>query len=116
MEIKTLRNIFIGMILGALLMGVGGVLTYKFIGKVEDKLDVVKGAKEVVDEESVVTKVVEKATPSVVTVSISKTNIGGGNMFPGWDIFGDFFGVRIISFRFTVAINRSANFVDQFGG
>lgn len=34
---------------------------------------VVSGKLEVVDEESMVTKVVEKATPSVVTVSISKT-------------------------------------------
>ncbi|MFZ2153078.1 MAG: trypsin-like peptidase domain-containing protein [Microgenomates group bacterium] len=93
MEVKTLKTIFIGMVLGAMLMGAGGVVTYKLLGKIENKLNVVSGgSKEIVDEESVVTKVVEKATPSVVTVTISKTNVISGNMFPGWDIFGDFFG------------------------
>lgn len=48
--------------------------------------------REVVDEESVVTTVVDKATPSVVTVSISKTNVLNDNLFPGFDMFGDFFG------------------------
>ena len=93
MEIKTLKNIFIGMILGGFLMVTGGVIVYKLIGKIDKKLAVVSGTKEVMEEESVVTRVVERATPSVVTVSISKTNVvGGSNMFPGWDIFGDFFG------------------------
>lgn len=47
------------------------------------------GKREIVDEESVVTKVVEKATPSVVTVSISKTKVLSD---PFSEMFGDFFG------------------------
>jgi len=46
---------------------------------------------EVLDEESVVTRVVEKASPSVVTVSISKTNVVSA--MPGFDFFGDFFNL-----------------------
>jgi len=50
----------------------------------------IKNSQTIIDEESVVTKVVEEATPSVVTVSISKIQVI--NSFPfGFDIFGDFF-------------------------
>ena len=73
------------MVLGVVIAGafVAGVLT-------ERKETVIQsGKKEIVDEESVVTKVVEEATDSVVTVSISKTTILNANPF---DIFGDFFG------------------------
>ena len=71
-----------------LLLGV--VVAIAFLGGrlTERKETVVQsGKKEIVDEESVVTKVVEEATPSVVTVSISKTTILNANPF---DIFGDF--------------------------
>lgn len=46
--------------------------------------------REVVNEESVVTSVVESATPSVVTVSISKTQVYSADPF---DFFGSFFGI-----------------------
>lgn len=62
---------------------VGIRLIDKITGKIDKVESVINGKREIVDEESVVTTVVEKATPSVVTVSISKTNI---------DFFGGFFG------------------------
>jgi serine protease Do len=47
-------------------------------------------SREVVDEESVITRVVEQATPSVVTVSISKTRVLNTDPF---DMFGEWFGM-----------------------
>ena len=67
-----MKNIVLGMILGALLMVVGGVLTYKILNKIDGKVSLTSKTREVIDEESLVTKVVEKANPSVVTVSVSK--------------------------------------------
>jgi serine protease Do len=59
-----------------------GVLLEKSRPKINNNSKIVK---ELVDAESVVTKVVEQATPSVVTVSISKTQVIT-------DFFGQFFG------------------------
>jgi len=56
-------------------------------------ISVINGTKEIVDEESVVTRVVEQATPSVVTVSISKVNILNSDPFSDFNFFGDFFNV-----------------------
>lgn len=86
MDRKTLRGIFIGLLLSGAVF-VAGVI-YGRGGKIE----IGQVSKEVVNEESVVTKVVEKATPSVVTVSISKVNIINNNPF-GFDFFGDFFNI-----------------------
>jgi len=71
-----------------ILLGVGGVggflVTKKFLGS--DVL--VQNKVEVVDEESVAIKVVEKATPSVVTVSINKDVVNTNTL----DLFQQFFG------------------------
>ncbi|MBP9818180.1 trypsin-like peptidase domain-containing protein [Candidatus Shapirobacteria bacterium] len=103
MDIKTLRNIFVGMLMGIILTGavVGGAvfeklvgikLVDKVLGKLEKNNTLISGTKEIVDEETVVTKVVEKATPSVVTVSISKTNVVSADPFSGFDLFNGLFG------------------------
>lgn len=72
MEAKTFKGILIGLFLGIVMM----ILGWKFFDGVAGKFfknnETVNVKREVVDEESIVTKVVENATPSVVTVSISK--------------------------------------------
>jgi len=99
MEEKTLRTFLFGLGIGTIVVGAfftGGLANRMgWIGgdKGKNSSGLFKQTKEVVDEESVVTKVVEKSTPSVVTVSISKTNMVGRNLPPGWDIFGEFFNV-----------------------
>lgn len=95
-----MKKFLLGLGLGIVLMGsfIGGALADrvnglkildKFLKKGADNLAVIEGKKEIVDEESVVTRAVEEATPSVVTVSISKTRILSADPF---DFFGDFFG------------------------
>ncbi|RLC35411.1 hypothetical protein DRH14_01035 [Candidatus Shapirobacteria bacterium] len=49
--------------------------------------------RQVLNEESVVTNVVDKVGSSVVTVSISKTRVLRDNLFGGMDFWGDFFGL-----------------------
>ena len=100
-----MKNFVLGLLVGIALMGsmVAGALVDRIEGiKILDRIafrrdvggeTVITKGREVVDEESVVTKVVEQATDSVVTVSISKTNIVGGNLFPGFDFWGDFFNM-----------------------
>lgn len=77
MEIKTLKGIFIGLFFGILVV----VFGFFIFNKKPVLLNSTVVKKEIIDEESVVTKVVEQATPSVVTVSIVKPKV---NM----DIFG----------------------------
>ena len=77
MDQKTFKTLFAGVLLGCLL--VGGMNTFLKSKKVETVQTIVK--KEIIDEESVVTKVVEQATPSVVTVSIVRPKVST-------DIFG----------------------------
>ena len=74
MDKKIVKIFLVGLVLGMVMMGsVGmGVLIEK--SRLNPKSDI-KVQKELVDSESVVTKVVEQATPSVVTVSISKTQV-----------------------------------------
>ncbi|MFA5895222.1 MAG: trypsin-like peptidase domain-containing protein [Candidatus Shapirobacteria bacterium] len=100
MDEKTLKTFLFGLGIGAVVVGaffMGGVasrLGWMGGSSLSGKQNsTVNQTREIVDEESVVTKVVEKATPSVVTVSISKTNLIGSNLPPGWDIFGEFFNV-----------------------
>lgn len=85
MKMNTRKSILAGMIIGAGLVVAGGLLAYKFMGKTS----IIGGTKEIVDEESLTTKVVEKATPSVVTVSISKS-VQPLDPFSGW---GNFWGI-----------------------
>jgi serine protease Do len=83
METKTLKTFLLGLGMGILVMGAyfTGTLSKKIVTTTTET------KKEVVDEESVVTKVVEQATPSVVTVSISKTSVINSPFF-GMDMFG----------------------------
>jgi serine protease Do len=85
MEVKTLKGVFIGLILGVVLVSLGFVFFGKLADKKEAKNETVVN-KEVVNEESVVTSVVEKATPSVVTVSISKTKTDPLNFLNNNDV------------------------------
>lgn len=78
--------IVLGMVIGGGLMGLGGWLTKTLANNGSSVLERVV---QVSSEESVVTKVVEKATPSVVTVSISKVN-KVFDPFAGFDFFGGF--------------------------
>ena len=96
---NLLTGLGIGVVLTLAVLGgaildrkVGIKLVDKISGKIDKVESVVSGKREIIDEESVVTGVVEKATPSVVTVSISKTNIVNSDQFWGLDFFGGFFG------------------------
>lgn len=89
-----IRNIFLGFLLGMVVMGafLGGALYGKkgLAGVGSNVTGGVSETKKIENEESVVTRVVEKSTPSVVTVSISKTSQAQNPM----DLFGfGFFGI-----------------------
>jgi serine protease Do len=80
MEGKKIKSLLV-LILAVLLVS-GGIFLGLIIGKKIFTQDVLIQKKtEVVDEESVVTKVVEKATPSVVTVSINKDVVNNSDLF-----------------------------------
>ncbi len=96
MEAKKFKKLLL--LLTAVLLLTGGVvigmgITKKYLGSGEKT--VVQKRVEVVDEESVVINVVEKATPSVVTVSINKDVVTGSSM----DIFRQLFGFYDMSER-----------------
>lgn len=102
MTAKNLKTFLLGIIFGVVVLGVflGGAVAGNM-----DKVGIAKQIadslgysgttvkREVLDEESVVTRVVEKATPSVVTVSISKTQVISTDPFYGFDFFGGFFNI-----------------------
>ena len=103
MKLNTLKIFLVGLFLGFLLTG--AILTGAVIDRIKgialvdnfvSRMGSVGGSavlkQEVLDQESVVTSVVERATPSVVTVSISKTQVQNNNPF-GFDFFGNFFGI-----------------------
>lgn len=69
MDKKIVNIFFIGLIFGMIVMG---------IIKINNKSEKIK---EIVDEESVVIKVVEQATPSVVTISMNETKQDVGTGF-----------------------------------
>ncbi len=71
MNSKGIKTLLLGFGVGVVVMGAFTVGRWS-VGKNFNE-GVTNSKLEVVDEESMVTKVVEKATPSVVTVSISKT-------------------------------------------
>jgi len=99
---KNIRTFLLGIIFGIVVLGVflGGAVAgnmdkVEIASRIADSLGysgtTIK--REVLDEESVVTRVVERATPSVVTVSISKTQIISTDPFYGFDFFGGFFNI-----------------------
>jgi len=87
MEAKKLMLFLVAVLLlsGGVVLGMG--IAKKYLAGGEKTM--VQKKVEVVDEESVVTGVVEKATPSVVTVSINKDVATGNTM----DIFRQLFGI-----------------------
>lgn len=88
MEYKNIKIFLIGLGMGAVLIGGLGI---KFADRILPRATKNETVlqKQIVDEESVVTKVVEQSTPGVVTVSVSKINQPVPDIFS--DIFGDFF-------------------------
>lgn len=86
-----MKKFLLGLGLGIVIMGsfVSGAWWDRYAKKGTNNLAISESKREIVNEESVVTKVVEEATPSVVTVSISKTRILSADPF---DFFGNFFG------------------------
>jgi S1-C subfamily serine protease len=102
MEIKTFKGLILGLLIGFSLMVVmvfGAVadrkVGFKFLDKYIQNNEVERTSidREVVSEESVVTKVVEQATPSVVTVSMSKTrSLNSVDVF-GLDFLNQFFNI-----------------------
>lgn len=72
-------------LLGGLFLLFLGLFLGLFLSK-DKETTITKSEKEIIDEESVVTKVVEKASLSVVTVSINKEVISSNNLLKG--LFG----------------------------
>jgi len=95
---KNIKSLLIGIVIGIISLGIflsGGVADRLFsiglidraFSKIERKTGLDVGVRrEVLDEENVVTKVVDEAGPSVVTVSISKTRVISRDPFLG--LFG----------------------------
>lgn len=92
------NNFVMGVLVGGLLVGAvvfgavaDRVSQFKFLdrwfSRTNSGTQVI--GRQIVDEESVVTAVVEQTTPSVVTISISKTNVINQNPF------GDMFGFQM---------------------
>lgn len=73
METKSIKWLVIGLFLGLVVMFLIFILQSRINPQ---KINVI--TKEIVNEESVVTKVVEDATPSVVTVSKTDQDVGSG--------------------------------------
>jgi len=97
MDNKNVRFFLIGLLIGVFLVGAavsGAVVDRKLFGRNGASTTPLKVDREVINEESVVTKVVEQSTPSVVTVSISKKVTP--NPLQGFDFFGQFFGMPMI--------------------
>ncbi len=104
-ENKTMRTFLVGLGFGLILalsfVTGAGAERIKRMGFLDTLLPtnsvsgVVGGKQEIVDQESVVTKVVSDSTPSVVTISISKTATSPQDVFGGgnFDFFGNMFGI-----------------------
>jgi len=96
MDKNILKMFVIGLGVGTVLVlsVIGGIVIDRKVLNKSGNLGSLKIDREVVNEESVVTKVVEQATPSVVTVSISKKVVS--NPTSGFDFFGQFFGMPMM--------------------
>lgn len=102
MKNMTRNNFWLGLGLGVLLMSavLSGAIIDRTTGiklidnliKRNDAGQVTSQKTTVIDEESVVTKVVAEASPSVVTIAISDQN-SKLNQFPGFDFFGNFLNI-----------------------
>ncbi len=104
MDIKTFRGLLLGLFIGLMAAGmvvtgaiidktVGFPFLNKIIGDKNNSTVSTTLKQETLDQESVVTRVVEQATPSVVTVSISKVSMPT-NVDPfGLDFLNQFFNI-----------------------
>ena len=86
MESKKLKSLLV-LVVVFLLVGGGGVMGMWWGQKNYKPETIIQTKTEVVDEETVVTRVVEKANPSVVTVAISKDVLNNST-----DLFRQMFG------------------------
>lgn len=106
-KLFNFKSFGIGFLMGIFWLGsavLGAVAdrkgNFKFLDKLVSRNEsgdvaIQEESKKIVDEESVVIDVVEKVSPSVVTVSISKTQvIGGNNVFDPFGFWGSFFGAQ----------------------
>lgn len=87
MVTKKIKSILLIFVVLAVLAS-GGVMGFLMAKKILNKDVLIQNRVEVTDEESVTTRVVEKATPSVVTVSINKDVVNTNTV----DLFKQFFG------------------------
>ncbi len=88
MKTQKIKSLLLALLVVSLLVG-GGVAVGFFWSKNNLKPETVVQTKtEIIDEETVVTRVVEKATESVVTVAISKNILNNS-----FDIFQQMFGI-----------------------
>ncbi|MFA6185312.1 MAG: trypsin-like peptidase domain-containing protein [Candidatus Shapirobacteria bacterium] len=78
------KGILVGLILGIVVM----LSSFNLINKFDGKTEIIN-KKEIIDEESVVTTVVEDATPSVVTISMEKTDGGNQDVGSGFIVSSD---------------------------
>lgn len=87
MKTTKIKSLLLVLLILVILVGGGVVFGYYIAGKVRKNETVVETKTEIIDEETVVTKVVDKATKSVVTVSISKDVLNDSS-----DLFKQMFG------------------------
>lgn len=96
-KIFSLKSFGVGFLVGIFILGsmvLGAAIDRQAI-RDKDNVKVEEVSRTIVNEESVVVTAVEKVSPSVVTVSISKTQIIGGNVFDPFGFWGNFFGTPL---------------------
>ncbi len=94
-KIFSLKSFGVGFLVGMFVLGclvLGAVIDRYAIRDKEAEKVSQEVSRTIVNEESVVVEAVEKVSPSVVTVSISKTQIVGGNVVDPFGFWGNFFG------------------------
>ena len=94
-KIFSLKSFGVGFLVGMFVLGcsvLGAVIDRYAIRDKEAEKVSQEVSRTIVNEESVVVEAVEKVSPSVVTVSISKIQIVGGNAFDPFGFWGNFFG------------------------
>ena len=96
-KIFSLKSFGVGFLVGIFILGsmVLGAAIDRHAIRDKDNVKVEEVSRTIVNEESVVVTAVEKVSPSVVTVSISKTQIIGGNVFDPFGFWGNFFGTPL---------------------
>ena len=88
MKTQKIKSLLLALLVILLLVGGGVVIGFFWSKKSLKPETIIQTKTEIVDEETVVTRVVGKATESVVTVAISK-NVTNNSL----DVFGQMFGV-----------------------